>query len=63
MKHVLPLSDFGTVSYSTSSANGKPLRTQNPVHILMVDNKGLDKDSTSSISNPGAFSSTWLRAT
>jgi hypothetical protein len=59
---VLPLSNFGTVSYSTSSANGTSLGTQSPVQILMVDNSGNEKDSTSSISSGGAFSNTWLRA-
>ena len=59
---VLPLADFGTVSYSTSSANGTSLGTQNPVEIIMVDNSGADKDSTSSISSGGAFSNTWLRS-
>lgn len=60
---VLPLADFGTVGYSTSSANGTSLGTQNPVEIIMVDASGSDKDSTSSISSGGAFSNTWLRST
>jgi hypothetical protein len=60
---VLPLADFGTVSYSTSSANGTSLGTQSPVEIIMVDTSGRDKDSTSSISGGGAFSNTWLRST
>jgi len=59
---VLPLADFGTVNYSVSAANGTSLGTQNPVQIIMVDNSGLDKDSTSTISSGGAFSNTWLRA-
>jgi hypothetical protein len=59
---VLPLADFGTVSYSTSSANGSSLGGQNPVEIIMIDNSGQDKDSTSSISSGGAFSNTWIRS-
>jgi hypothetical protein len=59
---VLPLADFGTVSYSTSSANGTSLGSQHPVEIIMVDSGGSDKDSTSSISGAGAFSNTWLRS-
>jgi len=59
---VLPLADFGTVSYSTSAANGSSLGGQNPVEIIMVDNSGRDKDSTSSISGGGAFGNTWLRS-
>ena len=59
---VLPLANFGTVSYSTSAANGTSLGTQSPVQIIMVNSRGQDKDSTSSISSGGAFSNTWIRA-
>jgi len=59
---VLPLANFGTVNYSTSSANGSSLATFNPVQITMIDNSGADKDTTSSISGGGAFSNTWLRS-
>jgi Peptidase A4 family len=60
---VLPLADFGTVSYSTSSANGTSLGTQSPTEIIMIDNSGRDKDSTSSpIGSGGAFSNTWIRS-
>jgi hypothetical protein len=59
---ILPLSDFGTVNYSTSSANGTSLGTQSPIQIVMINNSGQDKDSTSSISSGGAFSNTWIRA-
>jgi hypothetical protein len=59
---VLPLADFGTVSYSTSSANGSSLGGQNPIQIIMINNSGQDKDSTSSISSGGAFSNTWIRS-
>jgi hypothetical protein len=60
--NVLPLANFGTVNYSTSSANGSSLGTQNPVQIIMVNNSGVPKDSTSSISSGGAFSNTWIRS-
>ncbi len=59
---VLPLANFGTVSYSASSANGTSLGTQNPTQIIMVNNSGAQKDSTSSISSGGAFSNTWIRS-
>jgi Peptidase A4 family len=59
---VLPLADFGTVSYSVSAANGSSMGTQSPVQIIMDDSSGLDKDSTSSIGSGGAFSNTWIRA-
>jgi hypothetical protein len=60
---VLPLANFGTINYSTSSANGTSLGTQNPTQIIMVNNSGAQKDSTSSISSGGAFSNTWIRST
>jgi Peptidase A4 family len=59
---VLPLANFGTVSYSTSAANGSSLGTQNPDPITMVNNSGQPKDSTSGISSGGAFSNTWIRS-
>jgi Peptidase A4 family len=59
---VLPLADFGTVSYSISAANGTSLGTQHPTEIIMIDNSGLDKDSTSSISSGGGFGNTWIRS-
>ena len=59
---VLPLADFGTVSYGASTANGTSLGTQSPTEIIMVDNSGQDKDSTSAINSSGGFSNTWLRA-
>jgi hypothetical protein len=59
---VLPLADFGTVNYSTSSANGTSLGTQSPTQIIMVDNSGKQKDSTSAIASSGAFSNTWIRS-
>jgi hypothetical protein len=59
---VLPLADFGTVSYSVSDANLSSLGGQNPTEIIMVDSSGADKDTTSAISGAGAFSNTWLRS-
>lgn len=59
---VLPLADFGTVSYSVSAANGKSLGTQSPTEIIMVDSSGNQEDSTSSIGSGGAFSNTWIRS-
>jgi hypothetical protein len=59
---VLPLADFGTVNYGASTANGTSLGSQSPTEIIMIDNSGADKDSTSAISSGGGFSNTWLRA-
>jgi hypothetical protein len=59
---VLPLADFGTVNYTAATANGTSMGTQSPTEIIMVDNSGLAKDSTSQMSSAGAFSNTWIRA-
>ncbi len=59
---VLPLANFGTVNYSVSTANGSSLGTQNPVQIIMVNNSGQDKDTTSAINGSGGFSNTWVRS-
>ena len=59
---ILPLADFGTVSYGSSTANGTSLGSQSPTEIIMVDNSGRDKDSTSAISSGGGFSNTWIRS-
>ena len=58
---VLPLADFGTVNYTSSEANGTTLASLSPTEIIMVDNSGQDKDSTSAISG-GSFSNTWIRS-
>ncbi len=59
---VLPLANFGTVNFSTSSANGSSLGGQSPTQIIMINNSGAQKDSTSSISSGGGFSNTWIRS-
>jgi hypothetical protein len=59
---VLPLADFGTVNYGSSTVNGTSMASHNPVQITMVDNSGRDKDTTSSINSSGGFSNTWIRS-
>jgi hypothetical protein len=58
---VLPLADFGTVNYSSAVANGSSLGSLSPTEIIMIDNSGQQKDSTSGISG-GSFSNTWIRS-
>ncbi len=60
---VLPLADFGTVGYTSATANGTSLASHSPTEIVMVDSGGNAEDSTSAISSAGAFSNTWLRST
>lgn len=55
---VLPLSDFGKVSFNNSTANGSSLGSFNPTGINMVSSSGTPEATTSSISG-GSFSITW----
>jgi hypothetical protein len=57
---VLPLADFGTVTFNSVRVSGILLRTLKPTAIVMVDNSGAAKDSTSPIAND-RFHNTWIR--
>jgi hypothetical protein len=59
---ILPLADFGTINYGSSAANGTSLGSQSPTAIVMINNSGEDKDSTSAINSSGGFSNTWVRS-
>jgi hypothetical protein len=60
---VLPLTDFGTVSFSGSTANGSAIGNAAGVtEIIMVDRAGRDKDTISTLSGGESFSATWLRS-
>ena len=55
---VLPLTNFGTVSFSSTMVNGQAIGNFNPDRINMVQN-GITKASTSSLSGGTSFSVTW----
>jgi Peptidase A4 family len=60
---ILPLTDFGTMSFTGSDANGGAIGNAGGVtQIIMVDSRGLDKDTISSLSGGTSFSATWLRS-
>ena len=60
---ILPLTDFGSMSFSQSDANGSAIGNAGGVtQIVMVDNRGLDKDSITSLSGGTSFGATWLRS-
>jgi hypothetical protein len=58
---ILPLADFGTVSYTGATGNAT-FTDSNATEIIMVDTRGRQKDSTSSITGSGDFSNTWIRS-
>lgn len=60
---ILPLTDFGTVSLTSSMANEAALGNAGGLtQIIMIDNAGRDKDSVSSLTGGENFSATWLRS-
>jgi hypothetical protein len=60
---ILPLADFGTASFTGSTANGGALGNAGGVtQIIMVNNSGQPKDSISSLSGGENFSGTWIRS-
>jgi hypothetical protein len=60
---ILPLTDFGTVNLTGSTANGSAIGNAGGLtEIVMINNSGADKDSVSSLSGGENFSATWLRS-
>ena len=60
---ILPLTDFGTMSFTGSTANGSAIGNAGGLtEIIMVDNAGRDKDTISALSGGENFSATWLRS-
>ncbi|MFD5462859.1 G1 family glutamic endopeptidase [Kitasatospora sp. NPDC127059] len=55
---VLPLSDFGSVSFSGSTVNGQALGAFSPDNITMASG-GTTKATTSGLSGGSSFSVTW----
>jgi hypothetical protein len=60
---ILPLTDFGTVSYTSATANGDAIGTSSldPEQIYIADSEGRAEDSTSSLTSNENFSNTWIR--
>jgi hypothetical protein len=55
---VLPLADFGTVSFGSSTVNGSSLSSSDPTGINMATTSGTLEATTGSLSG-GSFSITW----
>jgi hypothetical protein len=60
---ILNLTDFGTVSYTSATANGEAIGTSSldPEQIYIADSEGRAEDSTSSLTSGEDFSNTWIR--
>jgi hypothetical protein len=59
---VLPLANFGTVSFTSCDANGSAIGTQSPIEITMVSDAGHQTDSISGLTSNANFTGTWLRS-
>lgn len=60
---ILPLTNFGKMSFTSSVANGGALGNASGVtQIVMVDSAGREKDTVSTLSRGKNFSVTWLRS-
>jgi hypothetical protein len=60
---ILPLTNFGTASFTGSMANGSAIGSAGGLtEITMVDNQRLAKDSVSALSSGENFGATWLRS-
>ena len=60
---VLPLADFGTMSFTGITVNGSPIGTFSPTEIIMVNRAGRLKDLVSPLSAGEDFSVAWQRST
>jgi hypothetical protein len=56
---VLPLANFGTVNFSSSTVNGQSIGSFNPQEIVMATSSGTVKAQPSSLSGGTNFSVTW----
>ena len=59
--HILPLSDFGTVTFTNATADGAPISSYGTVDpITMTDHKGVVRATPSALGGNGStFSITW----
>jgi len=60
---ILNLTNFGTVNFTGSTANGEAIGTASldPVEINMIDSSGNLRDTCSALSGNENFSCTWIR--
>jgi Peptidase A4 family len=59
---ILPLTDFGTVNYTGSTANGTAIGSGSGLEQMYIgDTDNRAEDSTSSLSSNENFSNTWIR--
>jgi hypothetical protein len=61
---ILPLTDFGTMHFTNSKVNGKPIGSTSPTKIVMANlSTGRPKDAVTGLSGGGNFAVTWKHST
>jgi hypothetical protein len=58
-QNVLPLTNFGTVSFADVTADGAPIGNENPSSLTMVSAGGVTEATPSALSGGNAFTVTW----
>jgi hypothetical protein len=56
---VLPLSDFGTVSFTNVTADNTPIGNENPSALTMVSAAGTTEAAPAALTGGNAFTVTW----
>jgi hypothetical protein len=56
---ILPLTDFGTASFTSSLVNGTAIGSLSPTGITMVSANGVQEDSISALTSGENFTGTW----
>jgi hypothetical protein len=56
---VLPLSNFGAVSFANVAANNAPISNENPSALTMVPTAGVTEATPSALADGNAFTVTW----
>lgn len=57
--NVLPLSNFGTVTFSNDTANGAPIGNANAAALTMVSQNGVTEATPSALAGGNSFTVTW----
>ena len=60
---ILPLTNFGTMHFTSALANGTPIGSAGGTKITMVNGGGRAKDSVSALTSSKNFSVKWLHST
>lgn len=58
---VLPLTNFGTVHFTSTKVDGSPIGAFHPAKLVMVNHRGQNKDEVSSLSGGANWRATWVR--